>query len=663
MALLTVATGLRAQTTTKTAYVVYDNETLYFLSDENDNLSTITIEEKEIILNTSGTDRNCWKGTEVTNSSITSSPDWHSKCQDVKKVVFYPSFANILPVSCHKWFNEFSILEKIDGIDNLYTSSVTNMGYMFRGCVKLNALALSANFITSSVEDMSYMFSGCNKLNKLDLQHFNTENVTNMSYMFNGCSGLTSLNLSNFNTKKVENMKYMFYECWKLTQLTFCSTFTVEDVENMSYMFYNCSGLKVLDLTNFRTSSAKDMSYMFYGCSGLTSLKISNFNTENVTNMSCMFYGCKGLTSLEISNFKTGNVTTMNGMFDGSNKLMSLDLSNFNTENVTNISYLFYGCSALTSLDLRNFNTTKVTNLGAMFAGCKKLRLLDLSKATGIVSDVINKLSKEIRPLIYIKSDSDIPTTSDKINIIVNGKCEHLVIDYDDTNADQLLLSVPYKFTAEKITINRDFVAGNPHTLYLPFTMDADAKTYGTFYTYGGYDNGTVTFNELTDATTTVNTPYLFKPKKSGTIVIDGSITVEPNTTQGEAQIDNETNNETDADANGRFIGVYEKKTFTKDEADAGIYYGWANGKFKRAGEAASVDACRAYLKLPERQAGRAPASLSVKFDGDGTTGIGAAKIGADGSTEVPVYNLQGQRVGADYKGMVIKNGRKVIVK
>ncbi|MFS6553974.1 hypothetical protein VPJ68_00405, partial [Parabacteroides distasonis] len=72
---------------------------------------------------------------------------------------------------------------------------------------------------------------------------------------------------------------------------------------------------------------------------------------------------------------------------------------------------------------------------------------------------------------------------------------------------------------------------------------------------------------------------------------------------------------------------------------------------------------CRAYLKLPAKVAGRAPASLSVKFDGDGTTGISTIKSDADGDTEAPAYNLQGQRVGAGYKGLVIKNGRKVIVK
>lgn len=376
------------------------------------------------------------------------------------------------------------------------------------------------------------------------------------------------------------------------------------------------------------------------------------------------FYDFKNLARIEgIENLNTSEVEVMQSMFYGCGSLESLDLSSFNTGKVTDMKSMFSGCNSLESIIFgANFNTSKVTDGHTlyMFGGCNSLRLLDMSKCE-VANIDFSKIKTELgfyRPLTYVPEGTK--GVDDMENVVVGEICKHLVIDYDGTKNNQLLLSVPHKFMAENITINRDFVAGNPHTLYLPFTMDA--KTYGTFYTYGGYDNGTVTFNELTDATT-VNTPYLFKPNESGTIVIDGSITVEPNTTQGEAQIDNETNNETDADANGRFIGVYKKRTFIKDEADAGIYYGWANGKFWRAGDGAKVDACRAYLQLPEKTAGIAPASLSVKFDGDGTTGIGTAKSGADDDTEAPMYNMQGQRVGAGYKGLVIKNGRKVIVK
>ncbi len=368
---------------------------------------------------------------------------------------------------------------------------------------------------------------------------------------------------------------------------------------------------------------------------------------------------CKTIEGIEHLNIS--EVTDMGHMFSYSGGLTSLDLSNFDTSKVTDMSYMFDQCTGLTSLDLSNFYTSNVTDMSSMFNSCSSLRLLDMSKCkvANIDFSKIENVLGSYRPLTYVPTGTTV--TENRENVVVGEDCKHLVIDYDGTKNNQILLSVPYRFTAENITINREFVADNPHTLYLPFTMDA--KTYGTFYTYGGYDNGTVTFNELTDATTTVNTPYLFKPKASRTIVIDGSITVEANTTQGEAQIDDETNNETDADANGQFIGVYTKKTFTADEASKGIYYGWANGKFMKAGENAKVDACRAYLQLPEKTAGKAPASLSVKFDGDGTTGISTAKSNADGGTDVPMYNMQGQRVGVSYKGLVIKNGRKVIVK
>ena len=42
-------------------------------------------------------------------------------------------------------------------------------------------------------------------------------------------------------------------------------------------------------------------------------------------------------------------------------------------------------------------------------------------------------------------------------------------------------------------------------------------------------------------------------------------------------------------------------------------------------------------------------------------TGIDA--VGAVESDNAPVYNVSGQRVGAAYKGLVIKNGKKFIRK
>ena len=44
-------------------------------------------------------------------------------------------------------------------------------------------------------------------------------------------------------------------------------------------------------------------------------------------------------------------------------------------------------------------------------------------------------------------------------------------------------------------------------------------------------------------------------------------------------------------------------------------------------------------------------------------TGIDAATTADETDADAPRYNLQGQRVGKDYRGVVVVNGRKVWVK
>ena len=248
-------------------------------------------------------------------------PGWTEKRDDIKKVVFDPSFAGARPTSCGGWFYGCQNLADIEGISNLNTEKVT---------------------------DMRYMFSECTSLDSLNLSSFNTENVTDMSWMFYKCTSLTSLDISSFNTEKVTNMKYMFYTCTSLTSL---------------------------DISSFNTENVTTMSWMFYTCTSLTSLDLSSFNTENVTDMGGMFKLCTSLTSLDLSNFNTEKVTDMRSMFDACRKLTSLDLSSFNTENVTNMSGMFHYCTTLTTIYASDkFVTTSVTDGTDMFKGCTALK-------------------------------------------------------------------------------------------------------------------------------------------------------------------------------------------------------------------------------------------------------------------------------------------------
>ena len=216
---------------------------------------------------------------------------------DISKVVFDASFANARPTSCYKWFDMCTSLTEIEGIENLNTEKVTNMGSMFSGCYVLNLLDVS-NFNTQNVEDMSEMFVSCMKLKSLNVSNFDTQKVKNMSSMFYNCNSLTSLDVSNFNTQKVDNMRGMFS---------------------------NCKSLITLDLSEFDTQNVTNMSRMFWKSSALTTIYVSDkFVTTKVSSGSEMLKDCtllKGAiteysdskTDHTYANYKTGYFTKLVG--------------------------------------------------------------------------------------------------------------------------------------------------------------------------------------------------------------------------------------------------------------------------------------------------------------------------------------------------------------
>ena len=85
------------------------------------------------------------------------------KSTDIKKIVI--TSGTKAGTSAEAMFYEFRNLTEIQGLDNLDTSTVTNMGYMF---------------------------CNCNHLAQIDLSGFNTRNVTAMNYMFHNCWSLSS---------------------------------------------------------------------------------------------------------------------------------------------------------------------------------------------------------------------------------------------------------------------------------------------------------------------------------------------------------------------------------------------------------------------------------------------------------------------------------------
>ena len=267
---------------------------------------------------------------------------WYDERESVLMVTFADT---VKPASTAYWFYGCSNLRRVSKIDNLDTSNVTNMSWMFYQCGGLTALDLS-HFDTAKVTTMERMFSYCGGLTALDLSKFNTANVTNMTDMFS-YTGLKTLDLSGFNTANVKYMEGVFYDCTALTALNL-SGLDTSKVTTMRAMFALCTSLKALDLSGFDNSNVTDMHEMFSCCYALKELDLSDFNTSNVAYMHNMFYNCDALITLDLSSFDTSNVTDMHDMF--------------------------YSCEDLTILNLSSFDTVRVMDMHEMFSGCGKLR-------------------------------------------------------------------------------------------------------------------------------------------------------------------------------------------------------------------------------------------------------------------------------------------------
>ncbi len=277
----------------------------------------------------------------------------------------------------YPWYNERNSVTTVEFVNKISPISTSSW---FAECRNLSTIKNIENLDTSKVTNMSFMFYFCDSLTELDLSSFDTSNVTNMQSMFNSCWNLNKINISSFNTSNVTNMYLMFAYCWNLTEID-VSGFDTNKVTGMDGMFLECKSLTEIDVSNFNVSNVTDIGRLFSKCSSLTKIDISNFNkgsssTKNVTDMNNMFSYCTNLTDLNLGNLDTSNVTNMSYMFNNCNALTSLNLSSFNTSKVTNMSYMFNNCNILTSLNLSSFNTSKVTYMNYMFYNCTNLKTI-----------------------------------------------------------------------------------------------------------------------------------------------------------------------------------------------------------------------------------------------------------------------------------------------
>lgn len=203
--------------------------------------------------------------------------------------------------------------------------------------------------------------------------------------------------------------------------------------------------------------------------------------------------------------------------------------------------------------------------------------------------------------------------------------------------------------TSSDVNYDRTFAKDRKSTVCLPFALTAEeVDAAGKFYELKDYDGATLTFKLVT--TTEAYKPYLFEAKETGTpfsTLSDKSIVASSGAETSYTTTENSGYTAT-------FNGVLAHQSVNG-------YYGWnsADGVFKKAtSDKVTIDAFRAYITVSGTASAR---SLNAFFSDEETTGIQSVNTVQEKNNMI--YNMAGQRVSANHKGLVIKGGKKFFLK
>lgn len=212
----------------------------------------------------------------------------------------------------------------------------------------------------------------------------------------------------------------------------------------------------------------------------------------------------------------------------------------------------------------------------------------------------------------------------------------------------------PFAIAASKgsnVSYDRVFTKDQPSTIYLPFALTADelAKV-GKAYTLSAVSGSTATFTPVQEIK--AYTPYLLIPSDDGKLLKNITATKD-------IAVPHEA--KTSVSGSYSFVGTLRAKESVKQEGKEIYGFSASQGKFVHAGSNASINAFRAYIAVPSTAHSTA-ASRSIDIDFGGTTGINEIQ-NAHSSSAAATYDVAGKRVDKNYKGVVIRNGKKMIQK
>ena len=296
---------------------------------------------------------------------LSSTPGWNDNTASITEVVFDPSFSVARPTSTSRWFYKMKNLEKITNLENLNTSSTTNMDYMFGYCSALTNLDLS-KLDMSKVKSSTCMMDSCISLKSISIPA-TLQGVKNG--FFYGVGTKTSpciltapsgydfgVDTSTFYFEwgsgyfylKDNKVSYALLSGTKLSFFHDALPWTRSGNKyNLNKGYYkpdwsesNSSITEVEFDSSFSDARPKSTYFWFSDLASLTTVSgMENLNMSEVTTSDYMFNGCEKLASITLPN--TIKVIG-SSMFNKCSSLTSIDIP----ASVDSIEeYAFFGCS------------------------------------------------------------------------------------------------------------------------------------------------------------------------------------------------------------------------------------------------------------------------------------------------------------------------------
>lgn len=304
------------------------------------------------------------------------------------------------------------------------------------------------------------------------------------------------------------------------------------------------------------------------------------------------------------------------------------------------------------------FNIVSISNNAFDNIDKGKVTVIDLSGTgvTNITVDRTNGLFKDFgeNTLIILPEGTGNTAVEGEKNVVIGNMCTELSIS--ETN----VFNSPIAFKVKHAMFDRIFTPGVPSTIYLPFSIPSEeASKLGTFHTFKEISSeGTAVFNSAETGEIQANTPFIFIPGESITLIditdASGNISVEVTGSS--------------VGTNGRLIGTTTAITWDDSNAPENIYGFAAEGRdnvsigaFVKAGVGASIAPYRAYLLIDDAASARSLYRVSIE---DETTGINHAsnKLSTDKGKWYYINGVQLETTPTS-RGLYIKNGDKIIIK